>query len=70
MLCTCVSIRTGMYALVRIKAGFLRKSFEAEVALEGAFASMRAHVDLQVRLAAECCVANLGTYSTNLYLEG
>lgn len=54
-----------MYALVRIKAGFLGKSFEAEVALEGAFASMRAHVDLQVRLAAKCCVANLGTYATN-----
>lgn len=66
----CVCIRTGMYALVRIKAGFLRKSFEAEIALEGTFASMRAHVNLQVRLAAESCVANLGAYATSLYLEG
>lgn len=65
-----IYIRTGMYALVRIKAGFLRKSFEAEVALEGAFSSMRAHVDFQVRLAAKCCVANLGAYATSLYLEG
>lgn len=54
-----------MYALVRIKAGFLCEPFEAKVALEGAFACVRAHVDLQVRLAAECCVANLGEYATS-----
>lgn len=50
---------TGVNAFVRVEAGLLREALETQVALEGTLACVRAHVDFQVRLAAERCVANL-----------
>lgn len=55
---SCIGL-TGVDAFVRIKARFLCEPFETQVALKGSFARMRSHMNFQVRLAAESCIANL-----------
>lgn len=44
---------TGVYSLVNVERGFLREAFVTDIALEGPFAGVCAHVYLQVRLASE-----------------
>lgn len=61
-----VCVLTRVYALVRVEARLLREALEAEVALEGPLARVRAHVHLQVRLAAERRVANLTIHVNKL----
>lgn len=58
---------TGMDALVRVETGFLRETFEAQVALERPFPSVCAHVHLEVRLTTESRVAHLRTTIALLY---
>lgn len=56
-----------MDALVRVETGFLRETFEAQVALERSFPSVSAHVHLEVRLTTESRVAHLRTTTALLY---
>lgn len=44
---------TGVYSLVNVERGFLREAFVTDIALEGALPGVRAHVNLQVRLASK-----------------
>lgn len=46
-----------MNALVNIERGLLREAFQTHVALEGTFARVNAHVDIEVGLPAERGVA-------------
>lgn len=42
-----------MYSLVNVERGFLREALVTDIALERPLAGVRAHMDLQVRLASE-----------------
>lgn len=44
---------TGVYSLVDVERGLLREALVTDIALERPLAGVRAHMDLQVRLASE-----------------
>lgn len=43
-----------VYSLVDVQRGLLREAFHAQIALEGPFAGVHSHVDVEVRFATEC----------------
>lgn len=56
--CVCVFVVVQskpacVYSLVDVQRGLLCEPFHAQVALEGPFAGVHSHVDVEVRLATE-----------------